>query len=80
MTGVQFLAGDKDGISFFSSESRPGLGPTQPSIQWLPGAVTPGLKQPEREVDHSPPFSAEVKKAWSYTSTAQIRLHGVVLN
>jgi len=28
---------------------------------------------------YSPPYSAEVKKAWSYTSTTLIRLHGVVL-
>jgi hypothetical protein len=28
----------------------------------------------------SKPSSAEVKKAWSYTSTPPIRLHGVVLS
>jgi hypothetical protein len=33
-----------------------------------------------REANHSPPSSAEVKNAWSYTSTSPIRLHGVVLN
>jgi hypothetical protein len=27
-----------------------------------------GLKQPGLEADHSPPSSAEVKNAWSYTS------------
>jgi len=32
------------------------------------GTFFPGLKRPEREVDHSPPFSAEVKNEWSYTS------------
>jgi hypothetical protein len=31
----------------------------------------PGVKQPEREADHSPPFCAEVKYAWSYTSNPQ---------
>jgi hypothetical protein len=31
------------------------------------------------EADHSPPSSAEVKNAWSYTSTPPVRLHGVVL-
>jgi len=36
--------------------------------------------QPGREADHSPPSSAEVKNAWSYTSTPPICLHGVVLN
>jgi hypothetical protein len=29
------------------------------------------VKQPGREADHSPPTSAEVKNAWSYTSTPQ---------
>jgi hypothetical protein len=32
-----------------------------------------------REVDHSPPTSAEVKKLWIYTSTP-MHLHDVVLN
>jgi hypothetical protein len=27
----------------------------------------PGVKQPDRETDHSPPTSAEVKNAWGYT-------------
>jgi hypothetical protein len=30
-------------------------------IQWVPGAVSQGIKQPEREADHSPVSSAEVK-------------------
>jgi hypothetical protein len=30
-----------------------------------------GLKRPRRETYHSPPSSAEVKNAWSYTSTPQ---------
>jgi hypothetical protein len=38
------------------------------------------LNRPEHETDHSPPSSAEVKDAWSYTSTLPIRLHDVVLN
>jgi len=29
------------------------LGPTQPPIQWLPGAITPGVKHPGRETGHS---------------------------
>jgi hypothetical protein len=31
----------------------------------------PGVKRPEREADHLPPFSAKVKNMWSYTSTPQ---------
>jgi hypothetical protein len=55
------------------------LGPTQPSIEWVPGALSPGVKRRGREADHSPPTSAEVKKIWIYTPTP-ICLHGVVLN
>jgi hypothetical protein len=39
----------------------PPLGPTQPPIQWVAG----------RKADHSPPSSAEIKNAWSYTSSPQ---------
>jgi hypothetical protein len=39
-----------------------------------------GVKRPESGADYSPPSSAEVKNAWSYTSTPPIRLHGVVLS
>jgi hypothetical protein len=53
----------------FSTSSRPALGPTQPRIQWVPGALSPRVKKPGREADHWPPTSAEVKKTWIYTST-----------
>jgi hypothetical protein len=49
--------------------SRPTPGTTQPPIQWLAEALSPGVKQPEREADHLPPTSAEVKNTWIYTST-----------
>jgi hypothetical protein len=42
---------------------------TQPPLQWVPGALSPGVKRPGLEVDNSPPTSAEVKKMWIYTST-----------
>jgi hypothetical protein len=32
-------------------------------------AFPPGVKQPGRETDYSPPASAEFKKIWIYTST-----------
>jgi hypothetical protein len=53
----------------FSTSSRLAVGSTQPPIQWLPGALSPRLKLPERGADHSPPTSAEVKKMCIYTST-----------
>jgi hypothetical protein len=45
----------------FSTHSRPALGPTQPPIEWIPGAISPGVKRPGSEADHSSPSSAEVK-------------------
>jgi hypothetical protein len=45
----------------FSITSRPDLGPTQPPIQWVPGAVSPGIKRLGLEVDHRPACSAELK-------------------
>jgi hypothetical protein len=56
------------GIFLFATAFRQVLGPTKPPIQQVPG----------RETDHSAPFSADVKNAWSYTSTSPIFLHGVV--
>jgi hypothetical protein len=43
-------------------------------------ALSLGVKRPGHEADHSLPSSAEVKNAWSYTSTPPIRLHDVVLS
>jgi hypothetical protein len=45
------------------------VGPTQLPIQWNPGALPLEVKRPVREADRSPPSSAKVKNAWSYTST-----------
>jgi hypothetical protein len=42
--------------------SRPVLGSTQPTIQWVPGSLSLGVKRPGHEADHSPAFSAEVRE------------------
>jgi hypothetical protein len=39
-----------------------GSGSTQPPTQWVPGALSQGVKRLGREADHSPLSSAEVKK------------------
>jgi hypothetical protein len=49
-------------IFLFTTESRTDLGPTQPPIQWVPGALYLGVKRPGREADHSPPSGAKVKE------------------
>jgi hypothetical protein len=51
------------GIFLFTTASRTALGPTQPHIQWVPGALSLGVKRPGRKDDHSSPSSAESKNA-----------------
>jgi hypothetical protein len=48
------------GIFLFTTASRTALGPAQPPIQWVTGALSLGVKRPRHEADHSPPSSAEV--------------------
>jgi hypothetical protein len=60
------------GNFLFSKSSRPALRSTQPPIQWVPGALSPRVKRPGCEVDHSPPTTAEVKKMWIYTSAPML--------
>jgi hypothetical protein len=50
------------GIFLLTTASRTALGPTQPPIQLVPGALSLGVKRPRREADHLPPSSAEVKE------------------
>jgi hypothetical protein len=44
------------------------LGPTQPSIQWIPGGLSLGVKRQGREANTSSPVSGEVKKMLICTS------------
>jgi hypothetical protein len=46
----------------FSTSSRPVLGTTQPTIERVSGALSPGVKRSGREAVNSPPTSAEFKK------------------
>jgi hypothetical protein len=58
------------GIFLFATGSRLAVGLTQRPIQCVPAALVPGVKRPGNETDHSP-SRAEVKNAWSFTSTLQ---------
>jgi hypothetical protein len=53
----------------FATAFRTAPGPNQPPIQWVPEALSLGLKWPGDEANHSPPSKAEVRNEWSYNST-----------
>jgi hypothetical protein len=55
-----------------TTASRPAMGLTQTPFQWVPGALSLGVKQGGHKADHSPPSSAEVNNAWNYTSTPHL--------
>jgi hypothetical protein len=49
-------------------------------MQWVSGAVSPGVKRQGREAFYTLPYNFEVKNAWNYTSTSSTCLHGVVFS
>jgi hypothetical protein len=55
-------------IFLFTTASRTALGPTQPPIQGVIGAISLGVKRPRS------------KNEWNYISTLSVSLHGVVLS
>jgi hypothetical protein len=59
MAKVQFSEGAK--IFLFPTTSRLILGPTQPPVQCVLGALSLGIKQPGHEADHTPPSTADIK-------------------
>jgi hypothetical protein len=46
------LGVDRKIIIEWTTASRTVLGPTQPPIQWVPEALSLGVKRPGREADH----------------------------
>jgi hypothetical protein len=50
------------GIFPFTTASRTALGPTQPPIQWVPGALSLGVKRPGRGA--IPPVLQYAFMAW----------------
>jgi len=59
------------GIYLFATGSRTAMESNQSPVQWVPAAFSLGVKRPGCEADHSPASRAEIKNAWSYTSTPQ---------
>jgi hypothetical protein len=53
---------------------------TQPPIQWVPWALSLGVKRLGHEADQSPLLVPKIKNELSCTSTSPLRLHGVVFS
>jgi hypothetical protein len=70
----------KNCLQYFTEIIVPILGPSQPPTQLVQGTLFQDVKQLKLQANHSPPFSAEFKNAWSYASTPAIRLYVVVLS
>jgi hypothetical protein len=68
------------GIFLFTTGSRKALGPTQPPIQCVSGALFLGVKRLGMKLTTHLHLESRPENAWSYTSTPSIRLHGVVLS
>jgi hypothetical protein len=78
LIGVRFPAGV--GNFFSDTMTKPALGPTQPPLQWVPGALSLGVKRPGREADHSLLSSAEVKECVELYFHSPVRPQGMVLS
>jgi hypothetical protein len=59
LTGLPIADGAR--IFLFFMAFRSSLRPTKPTVQRVHEIIFPGIKRPEREADHSSPYSAEVK-------------------
>jgi hypothetical protein len=66
-TGVRFLA--EAGNFSLRHRVQTGSGAHTASYPMGTGVLSPEVKRPGHEVDHSPASSAEVKNVWGYTST-----------
>jgi hypothetical protein len=68
----------KQEIFLSSAAFRPALGPKQPPIQRVMGALSPEVKWPGREDDHSSLSSAEVKNGGVVPPFLPTHLHSVL--
>jgi hypothetical protein len=48
------------------------LGHTESPVRRTPASISPEVKRPGHETNHSPTSSVNVKNAWYYTSTSLI--------
>jgi hypothetical protein len=73
---IHFQAGVKGYTFVIFTGTRPALELTQPPNQWVLEALSPGIKHPEHEPDHSTPSSTKVKKAKSYAFIVSCVFYG----
>jgi hypothetical protein len=71
------IPGMRNEIFLFSEMSRRVLVPIQPSIQWVPWTLYPGVKCVGHEADHSPPYNAKVQSECGCTFSHPACLLGV---
>jgi hypothetical protein len=62
------------GNFLFTTASRTALGPTQPPIQWVTGALSLGVKRPGVKLTTHLHLVPRSKNEWNYTSTTQYAL------
>jgi hypothetical protein len=91
MTEVRFPVWGGKGYFSLRHRVQTGSGSHPASYLMGTGSFSPALKWPEREADHSPPSSVEVKNVWSRTFIPEylfmvwclikhrVRSHNVVL-
>jgi hypothetical protein len=68
---------DRDKIFSCSSVSRPGLWPTQPAVQWVPGVLSPGVKRDRSVTLTTHPHPVPRWRTRSSSSSPPRRLHGL---
>jgi hypothetical protein len=74
----RFDSRQKQRIFPLTSVSRPSLGPTQPPVQWVPGAFSPGVKRSRGvTLTTHPHLVPRSKMSRSYSSSPPKRLRGV---
>jgi hypothetical protein len=66
------LCGEELGQEIFITcqASRSAMGPTEPSVPLVLGALAQGVYWPRWKADYCPPSSTEVKNEWMCTSTS----------
>jgi hypothetical protein len=66
---TELISQQEQDVFISSRASTLALRQTHPPIQQVPGALSPMVRQPTQDGDHSPPSGTQIKHAWSRDST-----------